>query len=395
MDHHTRGVIYQTCAVWRHGTRPGRAWLTALAAAVSMIVLVSGCGGQSSGPGVLGMRSSPAEGGGGTGGAGVANYGPVSPAQESSGLGRRSGVNSSALFGGTATLVGQEGKLGRKLAIVRVYYRLGQHFPTASDRRLMAGGRTLLVSLDTTPGGSSYASIAAGYQDAAIGGFLKAMNRTAVRYHLNAIYFAFEHEVDASSHHGGLGSPGQFIQAWDHLRRLAQSANLDWRQGGRLHWVWILTHEAFVPVVSRPQWARRFGSPTAYWPGKSEVDIVAADGYDNYGCQLTSAGSPASPANAVTPASRFSPVLSFAHANGGLPVFIAEWGSTAIPSSRQSGFIREMQAFVTANREIAAALYWNSNGPTCSFKINPYPASIAALAVMGRSAALQGRLAPS
>lgn len=322
----------------------------------------------------------------------MANYGLVNPAQESAGAGSRSGVTGGVLFGGTATLAGEEGKLGRKLALVRVYYRLGETFPTPFDRRLMAAGSTLLVSLDTKPGQATYADIAAGQQDAAILAFLKAVNRAAVQYHLASIYFCFEHEANAPQHHTGLGSPGEFIAAWDHIRRLAAAAHLDWNQGGRIHWVWILTHEGFVPLASRPRWARIMDSPTAYWPGPNEVDIIAADGYDSHGCRLTR-GLGGSSGPEATPTSLFGPVVAFAHANGGLPVFVAEWGGAT--TAGQVQFIHRMQSFASRNREIAAVSYWNSNGPRCHYSVSNSPASVAALAAMGHTPAMQGRLSSS
>lgn len=360
------------------------------AAAAGLAILVAGCSGAPS-AGSQGSGGGPSPRVVPTGGTGVASYGLVQPAAESAGTGNRSGVMGGALFGGTATLAPEQGQIGRRLAIVRVYYRLGENFPRPVDRRLMAQGSTLLVSLDTVPGGASYASIAAGQHDAAISAFLKAVNEAAVRYHLGAIYFCFEHEANAPKHHHGLGSPGQFIEAWDHVHQLAASAHLDWNQGGRIHWVFIMTHEGFVPLDSRPLWARRLKSPTAYFPGKNEVDIVGADGYDSYGCKLNTEGSGSSSRwSRTTPATVFDPVLAFAHANGDLPVFIAEWGSTPFPASRQSKFIKQMQKFVAGNREIAAVSYWNTTGPHCTYNIDNYTASVAAMAAMGRSPALQG-----
>src|SRR5208282_5434060 len=99
-----------------------------------------------------------------------------------------------ALFGGNSSLVPEETALGRKLAIVRVYYRFGESFPNVADRQVMAAGSTLMVSLATLRGGSSYASIAAGLQDSYVSSFLSAVNQAAIRYHLSAIYFCFEHE---------------------------------------------------------------------------------------------------------------------------------------------------------------------------------------------------------
>jgi hypothetical protein len=286
--------------------------------------------------------------------------------------------------------VSQQGKLGRTLAIVRDYYRLGQTFPNAADRQVMAKGSTLLVSLATVPGGPSYASIAAGRQDATISRFLRAMEQAAIGYHLGAIYFCFEHEADTGPHHAGLGTPAQFVQAWDHIHQLAASAHLDWNQGGRLHWVLILTRVAYSK-----------GLASSYWPGADEVDIVGADGYNTANCRQASAGAnivAAQGAKVMTPANIFSPVVSFAHTHGKLPVFIAEWASIPYSSPAiQPEFIRQMQQFVTSNREIAAALYWNGHGHAngCDYVLNSRPSSLSALASMARAPGLQGHIPPA
>jgi hypothetical protein len=275
-----------------------------------------------------------------------------------------------ALFGGTDPLVGEEGALGRTLAIVRVYYHIGDTFPTPQDRANMAAGSTLLVSLDST--GTSYASIAAGSKDGTILSFLRAVNQAAVQYHLNAIYISFEHEPD-NSLASGLGSPAQFVQAWDHVRGLAASAHLNWSDGGRLHWVLIIIHSTFAS-----------GAAISFWPGASEVDIVAVDGYNSYRCKSSQQSQP------QTPARLFGPALNFASSHGGLPVFIAEWGSDTKQPAGQTTFIQQMQSYVAGNPQIAAALYWDEGGPNCNYTIDNNPAALSALAAMGHSAAMQG-----
>jgi hypothetical protein len=249
----------------------------------------------------------------------------------------------------------------------------------------MANGSTLIVSLDTVPGGPSYSSIAAGREDATISGFLQSMEQAAVAYHLNAIYICFEHEVDtAGGHHTGLGSPAQFIQAWDHIHQLAASAHLDWNDGGRLHWIIILTHMAYIK-----------GFASQYWPGTGEVDIVGVDGYNAAGnCRTVRGGNVVAQGTAMqTPADLFDGALGFAGAHGGLPVFVAEWGSVPYASPAiQPAFINQMQQFVAANHQIGAALYWDGHGQGngCNYIINGNPASLAALANMGHSSVLQG-----
>src|SRR5690348_15794 len=85
----------------------------------------------------------------------------------------------SAMFGGNAGLIKDEPALGRKLAIVRAYYRIGDAFPPDSYAAHLTAGSTLLVSLDSN--GASYASIAAGNKDGAILSFLRSVNRVAYR----------------------------------------------------------------------------------------------------------------------------------------------------------------------------------------------------------------------
>lgn len=337
----------------------------AVCVAAVLMILVAGCGGPAPHP--------PAGRASGMGGFG--SMGGTSRARVPAGVGSGSTLGG-ALFGGNNALVSQEGALGRTLAIVRTYYRIGQAFPGPSDRALMKDGSTLLVSLDTVPGqGPSYASIIAGNQDAAIIAFLKEVNQAAVRYHLGAIYISFEHEADIWKHLI-LGPPWQFDRAWDHIHHLAATAHLNWNDGGRLHWVLILTHRTYATTASR------------FWPGVREVDIVATDGYNSRACRAGKyspwlVGNP-------TPADLFDPAVRFASIYG-LPVFIAEWGSDSSPPGAQSEFIHEMQAYVADTPQIVATMYWDS-GIHCNYRIDGHPASVAALAAMGHSALMQGHV---
>jgi hypothetical protein len=289
------------------------------------------------------------------------------------------------MFGGDMPLSLEETNLGRRLAIVRVYDLIGQRFPSRREATLMSEGTTVLVSFDTfPPHGPSYASIAAGREDGTIRAFLDSVEQAAVKYRLGAIYVTFEHEANNVSLHQGLGSPAEFVRAWDHVHQLATGARLDWNQGGRLHWVLILTHWGYIN-----------SSAESYWPGTGEVDIVAADGYNTGGCR-TARKNHSGFTNGVTPpespSSLFTGVVQFAAAHGGLPVFIAEWGSVAYanPSVRVN-WIQQMQSFVAANPAIHAALYWDSQVPPCNYIINNSPSSLSALAGVAQSPLMQGR----
>jgi hypothetical protein len=274
------------------------------------------------------------------------------------------------LFGGTDGLAKQTA-LGRSLAIVRVYYNIGGTFPSYIDMQHMKAGSTLMVSLDSN--GLDYASIAAEQYDATISAFLAAVNQAAITYNLSSIYISFQHEPD-SPQHASLGTAAQFVQAWDHVHQLAASADLDWNQndGGRLLWVLILTHQTYAEGTN----AR------GYWPGPGEADIAGVDGYNSFGCGT-------SPQQ--TPATLFSPVLSFANANGGLPVFIAEWASNAAQPTAQAQYIAQMQTYLTTNKtKIRAAMYWDYGGTNCNYAVDGNPGSLAALNTLGASPVMRG-----
>jgi hypothetical protein len=327
--------------------------------------------------------SGTAGGPGGSGAGPGASPGNVPGGPSGSTPGGPSGTGRAVLFGGDVPLTKEEPQLGRRLAIVRIYDLIGQHFPDRREATLMSQGSTLLVSFDTYPRhGPSYAAIAAGREDGTIRAFLDSVEQAAVKYRLGAIYVTFEHEANNVSLHAGLGSPAEFVRAWDHVHQLAVDAHLDWNQGGRLHWVLILTHWGYIN-----------NSASSYWPGAGNVDIIAADGYNTGGCRHPGHGGQDPP---VSPASLFSAVVSFAVAHGRVPVFIAEWGSVAYPSPGvRVSFIQQMQAFVDANPLIAAALYWDSEVPHCNYEINNSSSSMAALAGMGRAPDMQGQVAGS
>jgi hypothetical protein len=365
----------------RRGPRAGHQGRTAtaclLAFAVAGTGALAGCGRYAAGtPGAQNARLASRGGAqaDGTGSSAIDGRARQSGTASTARINTASGVSGGALFGGNYPVVALEPQLGRKLAIVRLFYFIGDSFPgKAKYQNLLNGGRTVLVSLDSN--GASYASIAAGHEDGAITSFLQQVNQAAIKYNLGSIYVSFEHEPDNNSHRS-LGAPVQFLQAWDHVHQLAVDNSLDWNQGGRLHWVLILIHDSYAK-----SW--RIGS---FWPGPGEVDILAADGYNSYGCG--SGGQ----TSQQTPADTFGPLLAFAAAQGGMPVFLAEWGSDDIPAGEQATYISQMQGYMASNSSIAGAMYWDTHVGNCNYQVDGSPASISALATLGQSAALQGHV---
>jgi beta-mannanase len=343
--------------------------MVAGAALAGMMTLVAGGGAASAQSVVTNARSATA---------GAGSLSGARPASKLHTAGRLTAANTfptkgGILFGGTDQIANLSSQLGRNLAIIRVYYTIGQSFPSYIDNEHMSEGSTLLVSLDSN--GQSYAGITSGQYDTTINTFLAAVNAAAVKYDLTSVFITFQHEPD-NSKHASLGTPAEFVAAWDHVHALAAAADLDWNQGdgGRLMWTLILLHNTYAIGTNAD----------GYWPGASEVDVVATDGYNSYGCSKTVTSN-------QTPTEIFSPLLSFAKTNGGMPVIIAEWASYAGNPAAQVTFIQQMQTYLTNNhRKIKAADYWDDAGAKCSYKIDSNPASIAALKVLGASADLQG-----
>jgi len=302
-----------------------------------------------------------------------------------------SGVSGGALFGGTVPLLAEQSHLGRKLAIVRVYYMIGQKFNIPKIDQAMASGTTVLASLDVPHSrGITYASIAAGRQDKEIRAWLTEAEQEAVAHDVSAVYVSFEHEANNPPNHV-LGTPSQFQAAWRHIHGLAAKAHLDAGTGGRLRWAMILMHMAYFPASQRPKWSLRAGFASDYFPGAAYVNVIAADGYNRGGCRLHRTTSPTKPS--VTPGSLFDPVLAFASTHGRLPVFIAEWASAAYSAvpAWQAHFIGQMKAYVLGHPSIAAVMYWDNVGYNgCKFAVTGQPQSVTALAAMGK--AINGHL---
>ena len=296
-----------------------------------------------------------------------------------------SGVTGGALFGGTMPLLAEQGTLGRKLAIVRVYYMIGQKFNIPKVDQVMSAGTTVLASLDIPHShGITYASVAAGRQDKQIRAWLTEAEHEAVAHNVPAVYVAFEHEANNTPNRV-LGTPAQFQAAWRHIHGLAAGAHLNAGTGGRLRWALILMHMAYFPASQRPRWSLRLGFASQYFPGAANVDVIAADGYNRGGCWTHKSNTPTQPA--VTPGSLFDPVLTFARTHGGLPVFIAEWASAAYSAvpAWQAHFIDQMKAYVLANPTIAAVMYWDDRGYFgCHFAVTGHPQSLTSLAAMGQ-----------
>jgi hypothetical protein len=297
------------------------------------------------------------------------------------------GITGGVLFGSTQEMLPAQPSLGRDLAIVRIYDSLGNTFPNPVQKQIFAQGSTMIVSLDLRDT-QTYAEVAAGQLDTEILSFYQSVNAEAVKHGLGSIYVDFEHEPSIKKRKI-LGTPPQFVAAWQHVWHLVDNASLDWQKGGRLRWVWIMDHDSYNPSPSPGQYGP--GTAPQFWPGSSYVDILAVDGYNHPGCHKHQP-----PGKTVfSPARLFDSALVFAQSHGNKPVYITEFASIAYPdASIRPAWIDSMTSFIKAHPMIVAADYWDGYHSTgrCTFDINNDPASLAALARMGK--VLTGSIIP-
>jgi len=285
-------------------------------------------------------------------------------------------IRAAAMLGGSRPLLTEQGALGRKLALVRLYYMLGEKFTTPAEQSIMSQGSTVLASIDIPGNGPTYAQIAAGAADGAFLAWLGAANAAGAQSGRN-VYVDFEHEANASFDQW-LGTPAQFAKAWRHLHALAARAGLT-----RLRWTMILMHYTYYPKADRPTWSFRLGFAADYWPGAGYVDYVASDGYDRGGCKQSGTSGPVQAAE--TAADIFTYPLRWAEAHR-VPLIIAEWGGAFFTSDHlfQVTFIQSMESFLLAHSQVKAALYWDQSYGKCDYSINQNPAAITAMAALGQ-----------
>jgi hypothetical protein len=237
----------------------------------------------------------------------------------------------------------------------------------------------------------NWQSVTAGNQDSALSTFLQKVNQAALNAHLTAIYVCFGHEANSPGQVQD-GTPQDFIAAWQHVYQLAARLHLNWQQGGRLHWVWIMTHGAFLPQ----------GNGASFWPGTTYVDVVGVDNYVTGACRTLPPGQTyVAPASAAVMPTQFQdPVQAWAQQHApGLPIFQAEWGVVPfMDASIRPAFIRAVTSYLHTHPQIRAMLYWNAfgedghgGGNECDYRLDKDAASVAALAAMGHDPHFQAQ----
>jgi hypothetical protein len=263
-----------------------------------------------------------------------------------------------------------EQALGRRMALVRKYYRIDQDFVDARVQQLAATGHSPVVSVRsmTTAGVPvSYADVTAGLYDAYLTDGLGRLNALGV-----PAYFIFQHEADGTTAKSSCSTTDdatcgqQFIAAWRHVRGLAIAAG-----DTNVHFVWTVTAYGFSTATK----ARN----NYYWPGAADVDWVGVDVYTG-----------ACSGGYSTFAQMLAPSIAWIQANAaGVPVMIPEWGTTEglTPDAKANFFAGVPAALAQPGYDqIQGLVYWNqASSSSCNFKVDSSPQSFNAFAALGMS----------
>jgi len=227
-------------------------------------------------------------------------------------------------------LVQLEAEIGRKLAIDHIYVHLGTPLPYTRFAWDRANGRLPLVDWDLIDPFYTWSQIAGGKADRII----NADARAAAAYK-GPILLSFHHEPEYGVPR--YGTPAQFVAAWRHVVDRFRAAGAT-----NVLWIWILGSEVF-----------RQGAADGWYPGRSYVDYVGADGY-NYA--FANAG-----ARWRTVADLFDSFYAWS-VEKHLPAMITETGSLEDPGDpgRKAAWFNEADAWLHTHPDIKAFMYFNT-----------------------------------
>lgn len=223
-----------------------------------------------------------------------------------------------------------QGQIGRRLDIVHVYLRLGEPFPTASERAAMNQGSTLLVSW----AGADTRAVAAGTYDRMIRQQARAIKATH-----KPVFLEWRWEMNRPALVGLVHSPRDYKAAWDHVRSIFTHLHVR-----NVAWVWCPSSKGFGKAV----YVGRSRSAAPFYPGNSEVDWLCADVY-----QGTTSYTPFS--DLVKP---FLAWASHIHK----PILIGEYGAPRIYTPQQRAqWLRAAAQTAREDPQIKGLVYFDGD----------------------------------
>jgi hypothetical protein len=267
---------------------------------------------------------------------------------------------------GTTTL---EGKIGRRLAAIRVYYNWDSPFPDTDVTWFKNNGYALLLSVKSERRNHTFVQ----WRDIANAQPGSALHNDIVTWANRIkslgthVYFTFNHEPETSLNSSGQGP--DFIAAWRKVVTVFRGQGVT-----NADYLWIMTAFSFK--------ARDRRRAVDWYPGEAYIDYMGADAYNWYNCRPGTSN----PWNSLE--QLLNPMRLFAQGRTIKGLMVPEWASTedsAQPGRKAQWFADARALFKKPGWEgFKAVLYYNKSSkyPNCRWFVDSSQASLTAFSAM-------------
>jgi hypothetical protein len=223
--------------------------------------------------------------------------------------------------GRVAALTSFGEQTGAKLAIAHMFHDWGDQFPGATQQAFQGMGLLQMISWS----GTDTRSITSGVYDAII-----RKRAEEVRQFGLPLLLRWRWEMDRPNLAASIHSPGDYVAAWKHIRKIFTDVGAD-----NAAWVWCPHVLGFVEPDR---------DAAAYYPGDDQVDWLCTDVY------------PGKDFDSFT--TQMDAFMAFASKHP-RPVMLGEFGVTTIGDPGQRGaWLREAHAYVKTHPQIKALVYF-------------------------------------
>ena len=251
-----------------------------------------------------------------------------------------------------------ESEIGRKLAIDHQYAHFGDLWPDARMVWDRDNGRLPLLNWAPESPTYTWPQIAAGQADSII----DARARAAAAYG-GPILLAFHHEPENDTR--TYGTPADYVAAWKHVVDRFRAAGA--------------TNVQFVLILEAMTF--QHGTADQWYPGRSYVDYVGADGYNWFG---TKSGAKWREVGDIFKAFYAWTVTT------GVPGMITETGCLEDPnnSQRKAQWFANADAWLHTHPNIKAFVYFHSD-QRWPWWVDTSPQSLQSFTAMGQDSLMQ------
>lgn len=265
-----------------------------------------------------------------------------------------------------------ENKIGRALAMVRVYYLWDQPFPDSYINWLQSTGHELFLSVKakrTNGQNLSWRAIADAQPGSALHNNMVSW-ATKVKNLGTKTYFVFHHEPEAAANTVN-GTAADYIAAWRKMITVFRDQGVT-----NAEYVWTLTAHAFR--VNDRRAAR------LWFPGDAYVDGLGADAYNWYTCRNDGSNIPWHSLSYI-----LEPFRQFGLTHPTKKMMVVEWASVEDPATpgRKADWIAAAHALFKTPEyaQFTAVLYFHRRGtnfPSCQWRFDTSQSALDAFRTM-------------